>query len=137
MQSRVVACAPVPNACPGSMTIESDPASAVSHGGPIQSGPILTGLWKLRQASSHPRATGLSLTRPNALQAHDRVLPLGVCRQLDLRAALPLLEALGKELDHGRARFLRPLARHGDRHATEIAQRNADRSLPKRPPSDP
>ena len=42
-----MACEPVPNACPGSITTSSAPGG--SHGGRTVSGPIWIGLWKLRQ----------------------------------------------------------------------------------------
>ena len=54
--SRVVACAPVPNARPGSITIGATSSVASSHGGPIQNGPTRTGRWNSRQRSSHPSA---------------------------------------------------------------------------------
>ena len=41
-QSRVVACAPVPNARPGSITTATTSAGGSSHGGPIQQRPTRT-----------------------------------------------------------------------------------------------
>ncbi len=58
MHARVVGCAPVPNARPGSTTTASSPAGGAIHGGPIQSPPARTGRWNSFQRSSHPPATG-------------------------------------------------------------------------------
>ena len=65
-QSRVVGCAPVPNARPGSMTIAIAPAGGCSHGGPTQSGPTRTGRWKSRQRSSQSPGTSSAATAPKA-----------------------------------------------------------------------
>ena len=54
---RVVACAPVPNARPGSMTTGTTSPGGRSHGGPIHSGPTRTGRWNSRQRSSQPAST--------------------------------------------------------------------------------
>ena len=48
-QSRVVACAPVPKARPGSITTAIASAGASSHGGPTQKRPTRTPWWNSRQ----------------------------------------------------------------------------------------
>ena len=58
MHARVVGCAPVPNARPGSTTTASSPAGGAIHGGPIQIPPARTGRWNSFQRSSHPPETG-------------------------------------------------------------------------------
>ena len=70
------------------------------------------------------------------LEPRNGVGTLRVGGELDAGIAVPLLEALWEQLDHRGARLLRPLGRHGDRHAMQRAQRNAERILSKRPPSD-
>jgi hypothetical protein len=55
--SRVVGCAPVPKARPGSTTIASTVGGAASQGGPIQKRPTTTPWWNERQLSSQPSAT--------------------------------------------------------------------------------
>ena len=65
-QRRVVGCAPVPKARPGSITTAGSPGSGCSHGGPIQSPPARAGRWNARQASSQPGSTGVTSTSANA-----------------------------------------------------------------------
>ncbi len=62
-QSRVVGCAPVPNARPGSTTTGIVPPGASSHGGPTQRRPTTMPWWKSFHASSHPsRTSSASIT---------------------------------------------------------------------------
>src|SRR5881275_3734219 len=61
-QSRVVACAPVPNARPGSITTATASGGGSSHGGPTQQRPTLTPWWNPRHASSQPSATSSTST---------------------------------------------------------------------------
>ena len=58
--SRVVACAPVPNACPGSITTSSSADPAGSHGGrTVRRSPSTSGRWNSRQRSAQSSATSL------------------------------------------------------------------------------
>ena len=50
--SRVVACEPVPNPCPGSMTTSSAPSRGSCHGGRTRSGPTSIGTWNECQSIS-------------------------------------------------------------------------------------
>src|ERR671936_190430 len=67
-QSRVVACAPVPNAWPGSITTGTASASGGSQRGPIQRGPTRTGRWNRFQAVSQSSSTSAAVPGPNACQ---------------------------------------------------------------------
>src|SRR5918995_964498 len=60
---------------------------------------------------------------------------IGVRRELDLVAALALLEPFRRELQHQRASLLRALLRNADGDAAKAAQRNALFSLSKNPSS--
>ena len=60
---------------------------------------------------------------------------VGVRRELNAFGAVDLLEALGEELEHGRARLLQPLAPDLDRNSAETGQRNALFSFSKKPSS--
>ena len=75
--SRVVGCAPVPKARPGSTTSSARPGSSAggSQGGRTRSRPpTTTGLWKRRQRSAQSSATSspLTLTRTPATSASPR-----------------------------------------------------------------
>ena len=103
----MVACEPVPNARPGSITTPGMPAGGSTQGGPTQSLPAtVRPVWNARQPSSQPSATGSSLQLAGdvgqvrwALGAVDGELePAG-------RAA-PLLHPVGEHLEHCRARDL-------------------------------
>ena len=82
-QSRVVAWLPVPKARPGSITTAIASASGSSHGGPTQSGPILTGRWNARQRSSQPSSTSFERAPPNAAQSRSSPAGVGVGGELD------------------------------------------------------
>ena len=98
------------------------PAGA-SQGGPTQRRPTRTGRWKARHLSSHPPRRRRSRTPPK--NAHMRSSPAAsvyAASSTPVRA-VDLLEALGEELDHGRARLL------GARRApTSIATRRSELS---------
>ena len=102
----MVACAPVPKARPGSITTASAPAGAASQGGPTQSGPIRTPVWKARQRSSHPGSTSST-----AASASSGGTLLRVAGQLDPVLRLAFLEALREELEPAGALVLGSLAR--------------------------
>ena len=65
MQARVVGCAPVPNARPGSTTTAVSPAGGGIQGGPIHNPPARAGLWNAFQRSSQPSGTGSERTPGN------------------------------------------------------------------------
>ena len=79
-----------------------------------------TGRWNSRQRSSQP-GLHLGASRVRKRREHARG-GLAVRGQLDLAAALGLLEALGRELEEPRTRLLGVLERDADRRAD---QRNA------------
>ena len=60
---------------------------------------------------------------------------VGVRGELDLVAALALLESFRRELQHQRASLFRALQRDADGDAPEAGQRNALFSLSKNPSS--
>ena len=105
--SSVVACEPVPKACPGSITTAGRPAGGVSQGGPTHSLPPTVRPGVERAPAVLP-AVGDGLLAPRAgdvgqarraIRAVDRELqPAG-------RAAA-LLHAVGERLEHCRARDL-------------------------------
>ncbi len=104
IQSRVVGCAPVPKARPGSITTAGSPASGRSHGGPIQSPPTRAGRWNARQASSQPGSTGVTSTSANAATNAPRPRsPRRRARARQRLLGLRFLEAAGRQLDRGRA----------------------------------
>ena len=96
MQSRVVGCAPVPKARPGSITTGSRPSGGSSHGGPTQSEPIRTGRWKARQRSSQSAATSCPRAPPNACQSRSSPPRVRVRDELDAVRRFDLFEARGK-----------------------------------------
>ena len=107
--SRVVACAPVPKACPGSMTMSIRPASR-GGGAPWRADveprrAISTGRWKVRQRDS--QSSAISLVR-NIDAAPARRSPAALAaRQLAGRAVEDVLDRVGvaiELLDAGRAR---------------------------------
>ena len=75
--------------------------------------------------------------RAELLERGDGVGTLGVGGELEPASLFALLEALGEDRDHDGAGVLGALGRDRDGDATESAQRNAERSLSKKPPSDP
>ena len=83
MHARVVGCAPVPNARPGSTTTELSPSGAGNHGGPIQSPPACTGRWNSFQRSSHPGRDGLRPDIRERLANDDLAGVVGEDGQLD------------------------------------------------------
>src|SRR5262249_45355155 len=128
-QRRVVACAPVPKARPGSTTTASTPAGGSSQGGPTQSRPTRTGRWNSRQRSSQPASTSLACASGKAASTR-RVAVRG---ELDLPTALRLFEPLGRQLDEARTQLLEKRGRCGDRGAD---QRKALLSLRMKPSSE-
>jgi hypothetical protein len=60
---------------------------------------------------------------------------VGVGSELDALRTVDFLEALGEELEHGRASLLEPLPADLDRDSAQAAQRNALFSLSKKPSS--
>ncbi len=60
---------------------------------------------------------------------------VGVRSELDALRTVDFLEALGEELEHGRASLLEPLPADLDRDSAQAAQRNALFSLSKKPSS--
>ena len=134
-QSRVVACAPVPKARPGSITTVSAPCGGGSHGGPIQSRPTATGRWNPRQRVGPVlRDVGRRdlAERPPEPRGAVRVRVGG---ELEPLRPAGLLESLGEKLEHHRPGPLGLLGRHLHGDATERAQRNALFSLSKKPSS--
>ena len=126
----------MPNARPGSITTASASASGCSQGGPIQSEPTRTGLWNWRQRSCQSSSTSDDGGAAEGLP--DPLLAGGVRVRGELeRAAVAaeLLEPLGEELEHDRARLLRPGVGDGDRDAAQERQRIAFLSFSKKPSS--
>ena len=70
-QSRVVGCAPVPNARPGSITTARSGSGGVSHGGPSHRPATSTGRWNARHAFSQPGSTGRTLTSGSAARTRS------------------------------------------------------------------
>ena len=71
--SRVLGCAPVPNACPGSITTSSAPGRSGAHGARTRSGPTSSGRCQSRQ--SEPSDTSLVETSTSAPPATARSSP--------------------------------------------------------------
>ena len=112
------------------------PRSGVSQGGPIQRPPTDDRPVERRaNGPPSPLSTSAALAPPNGLPEPLLAVAARVRDQLDRAVALGLLEALGKELDHARARLLGPLGGDGDGDAAEDAQRNALLSRSKKPSS--
>ena len=147
--SRVVACEPVPNAWPGSITTSSAPSSGGSHGGRTRSGAgTSTGLWKLRQSSPQPSGSSVvetSISAPADRRAHvadvGQLARRAVEHVLDRVAGLALLQPAGRErhqlgedelrvlaldadreLDHGLQHQRRPAVELAPLHARESEQ---------------
>ena len=134
-QSRVVGCAPVPNARPGSITTAIASAGGSSHGGPTQSGPTRTGRWNVRQRSAQSSATSSARAPPNARQSRSSPAGVGVGGELDaVRATRPPRSPPGRARACARAPPRRARRGHAPRRA-EAAQRNALFSLSKKPSS--
>ena len=121
--SRVVGCAPVPNARPGSITIASAPAGALSHGGPTQKRPTTTPWWNVAPAVL-PALGDRPRRDVEALAQRELAGVVGV----DGEAAVDLLDALREELEQLRELGLAA----GD---DDASQRNALFSFSKKPSS--
>jgi hypothetical protein len=111
---RVVGCAPVPKARPGSMTTGRERGSGFSQGGPTQSRPTRIGRWKRRHASSQPPATSSERPGPNTCQS---------------RSSPPAFVYAASSTPSPTS--------CGDPAKQRLAQRNADRSRSKNPSSRP
>ena len=112
MHARVVGCAPVPNARPGSTTTVRSPGGAGDHGGPIQSPPARTGRWNSFQRFSHPGTTGSERTSEKRV-AHDDLAGLvGEDGELHHSVERLLLEPVRKALEEPRGRDLDVVVRN-------------------------
>ena len=143
MHSRVVGCAPVPNARPGSTSTAGMSRGGTSHGGPIHTPPASTGRWNRRQASSH-RARLSSPARPETRLERRFACLIDVCSQLEVTADVHLLEPAGHEREEPSACLLGLVDRHEERDPTHgrdgcrhgrPAHRNALFSRSKKPSS--
>ena len=135
-QSRVVACAPVPNARPGSITTALDARRAAS---PTAARPRAARRAPAggSRASAPPSRPPRRRRAPRRTRAQSRSSPASSVYAASSSAVgvLELLEALREELEHQRARRLGALDRHGRGDAAERAQRNALFSFSKNPSS--
>jgi hypothetical protein len=99
----------------------ADPEAADAHR-PVERAPAVL------PAVLDVGAATVAEERPQALLARG----VRVGGELDALRLLDLLEALGKELEHGRARLLDAVAADFDRDAAQRAQRNALFSFSKK-----
>ena len=102
----------------------SDPERADAHRLVERPPPVLP-------ARLHVRGARAAEEVPETLLAAR----IGVGGELDPLRAVDLLEALGEQLEHDRARLLEPLRPHLDGDSAQAAQRNALFSLSKKPSS--
>ena len=125
----------MPKARPGSTTTASASAGGVSHGGPIQSEPDPD---RLVERAPPVLPAPFDVVAARAAEEVPEAL-LSACirvrSELDALRAVDLLEALGEELEHRRARLLEPLGADLDGDSAQAAQRNALFSLSKKPSS--
>ena len=134
-QSCVVACEPVPKARPGSTT------TASASGGrrlPRRPDPERAHSDRLMERAPPVLPAGLDVVAARTAEEVPEALlaaRVGVGGELDPLRAVDLLEALGEELEHGRARLLEPLRADLDGDSAQAAQRNALFSLSKKPSS--
>ena len=129
-QSRVVGCAPVPKARPGSTTTAS-----ASAGGELPRRPDPQRADPNRAVELAPAVlpAGFDLDRVARREsAEDTLAGIPVGGQLELAGMLDLLEAFRGELEEPRAKLLGRLRRDSDRGAD---QRNALFSFSKKPSS--
>ena len=126
MQARVVGCAPVPNARPGSTTTAGSPAGGGSHGGPIQSPPARArGGGTAFQRSSHPpRRARRARAETRARISASPAVSVYTASSSDA-SCLALLEACReRSMSHARAISASAVGNE-DGDAADAAQRSA------------
>ena len=138
MHARVVGCAPVPNARPGSTTTDGSSGGGDIHGGPIQSPPARTGRWNSFQRSSQPADTSSDLNVGERVADRRLAGVVGEDGKLLGPADRSLLEPVGEAVEEPRRcdlycvvrpRCPAPAARRGGARSAQRALQAAEEAL--------
>ena len=134
MHARVVGCAPVPNARPGSTTTASSPAGGVDHGGPIQRPPAAPGDGTPSSGPPSPARRARPARRRSTPSQNGLARIVGVDRELDVVPQIALLDPGGETLEQPRSGDLGLIGGYSKRDASERRSAQARSSGGRRSP---